>query len=243
MALSSTPRGTGGNNSTGTTVTVTPGSNFAVWSMGVLVIALDNAGSGGSVPAAPATVVDSVGNTWTRRQNPIYDPNSASAGVELAFYTSLLTNRFTTANSLVITWDAGVSVAAKAWALWEVTAAADKMASYITGAAGTGAASGTPTVTTSSLTNGDMVIGGGGAESADTWAGDADTTNGSWATHQHAGFGTGTNGMSLTTQTKVVSATATQTYNPTLTSADQILGWISLREVTLPRGNFFAFFG
>jgi hypothetical protein len=37
--------------------------------------------------------------------------------------------------------------------------------------------------------------------------------------------------MAITTQGKVVNATATQTYNPTLTSADCILAWIAVEEV------------
>lgn len=226
-------RGSGNHNSSAASITITPGSNSASGSMGVLVVALDNGGSAGANTIAPTSATDSVGNVWTLRINPLFDNGAASAGVEVAFYTAPLTTAFTTSNNVVLTWLSSTSITAKAWALFEVVPTAGKTISYITGAAGTGSTTGTPTVTTGSITSGDVVIGGGGAESADTWAGDADTSNGSWSTHQHNAAGTGTSGMSVTAQSKVVTGTATQTYNPTLTSVDTILGWVQLREVAV----------
>lgn len=230
MALTRTAVGTGGNNTAATSVTVSVAANLPAGSIGILVASADNAGSGGATTVWPATITDSVGNTWTLRQNPIYDPGAASAGVDLAFYTGAIVTPLTTAGSIVINFAAAVSVTAKAWALSYFTGAAGSVLSYVTGAAGTGSATGTPTITTGSIASGDAVVGGGGAESASTWTGDADTTNGSWSAQQAAGFGTTTSGMSVTTQAKIVTATAAQTYNPTLTSADCILGWIQIHE-------------
>lgn len=211
--------------------------------LGVLCVALDNAGASGSTAAAPTSFTDAKGNTWTRRQDAIFDPGAASAGVELAIYTATLSAALLTSDTSTINWASAVSVGAKAWTLREITAGANKFASYVTGNANTGSTTGTPTVTTGSITSGDCVIGAGGAESADTWAGDADTTNGSWSTHQHNAAGTGNSGMSVTSQAKVVNATATQTYNPTLTSADCILAWIQVTELnaytlTASQGSF-----
>jgi hypothetical protein len=234
MALTGTDRGSGNNNTAATTLTISPGSNFSGYSFGVLCIALDNAGSAGGTVAAPATATDSLGQIWTRRINPLFDNTAASAGVETACYTAWVAG-FNTTDSLTLTWAAGVSPTAKAYTFAEFTSnTAWAGISYITGAAGTGGTSGVPTVTTGSITSGDVVIGWGGAESADTWAGDADATSGSWSTHQHNAAGTGTTGMSVTSQYKIVTATATQTYNPTLTSADEILGWIQIREAAGP---------
>jgi hypothetical protein len=239
-AVSVTARGTGGNNSAGTSIAVVPSGTMAAGSMGVLMLGNDNAGSGGATPATPSSFTDSVGNTWTRRINPIYDPAGANAGVETAYYTATLTTAVTTSDNITLTV---TSLTAKAWALWEVVPTSNAFTmSYITGAAGTGAASATPTVTTGSITSGDVVIGGGGAEATNTWAGDGDSSNGSWSTQQTTGFGTGTTGMAVTSQYKVVTGTATQTYNPTLTSADQILGWIQLREIPAATGSFFQLF-
>ena len=230
------PRGTGTDATSGTTIAVATDNTISVGSMGVLVLAIDNAGSGGATSASPTTFTDAKSNTWTRRINPLYDPAGASAGVETAYYTAPITTALLSSDSSTITFTGGVSVASSAWAFWEMSPAAGFTIEYVTGAAGTGAGSGTPTVTTSSITSSDIVVGGGGAESADTWTGDADTTNGSWTTQQHAAAGTGNTGMSVTSQVKTVTATATQTYNPTLTSADQIIGWIQLTEVAIPSG-------
>jgi hypothetical protein len=232
MALSVTARGTSANTSATTSQNFTTATTIPAGSAGVLVIAADNAGSGGATTVFPASVVDTVGNTWTRRINPIYDPGPANAGVDLAAYTcEQLSTNLTNGDSVTIAWAAGVTVAAKAYAFWEITPGAGNTLSYITGAAGTGSATGTPTITTGSITSGDAVIGFGGAETGSSFTADADTTNGSWSTQQSSAAGTTTSGMSVASQVKIVTGTATQTYNPTLTSADVILGWIQMREV------------
>lgn len=236
MPITGTDRGTGLNNASSSSFICTPTSTIPVNSAGVLFVAVDNTGAGGAAGNLPASVTDSVGNIWTRQLNPTYDPGAASAGVETAWYVcQSLTTALTSANNVTLTL--GNAATAKVYAFHEITPSDNsKKISYVTGAAGTGAASGTPSVPTSSITSGDIVIGGGGSESSDTWVGDADTTNGTWSVHQHVAAGTGTSGMSLTTQRKIVTATATQTYNPTLTSADQILSWIRLTEI--PRLNY-----
>lgn len=230
MSLTPTDRGSGGNTTAATSFTgVSPSGTIAAGSMGVLIITADNAGAGGATAVCPATITDSKGNVWTRRRNPIFDPGAAAAGVEIAVYTSLLTTALLATDNANFNWAAGVSVTAKNFAFKEVSASAG-VPTYVTGADGTGATTGTPTITTTSIANGDLVIGFGGSESADTWAGDADTTNGSWSTKVSRAAGTGATGMTLFTQHKVVTAAATQTFNPTLTSADVILAWIQIHE-------------
>jgi hypothetical protein len=233
VAITGTDRGVGGNNVSASTIACAPTSTIAAGSAGVLKIALDNAGAGGAAAVAPASVTDSVSNAWTRRLSGIYDPGAASAGVEIAIYTcDRLTTQLTSGNNVTLNF--GTAVVAKEYAFEEFTPDASFQMQYVTGAVNTGSATATPTVTTGSLPSGDAVSAMGGAESGDTWAGDADTTNGSWSTHQHGAAGTGVSGMSLTSQRKIVTATATQTYNPTLTSADVILGWIQLTQVLIP---------
>ncbi len=241
-ALTRTARGTGANNTGATSLTVTPASNYTAGSFAVLCIALDNAGSAGANLISPASATDSVGNVWTRRQNALYDNGAASAGAEIAIYTATVTT-FTTANSLTVSWVGGVSVTAKAYTLDEFTPAAGMLVTYLTGATGTGATGTGGTITTSSITSGDAVVGCGAAEAAAAaWTGDADTTNGTWTTAQTNGAGSGTSAQTVTSQTKIVSATATQTYNPTIASTDNILAWISLGERSAGTGNFLPFF-
>lgn len=226
-------RGTGGNTTGATTLTITPASNLAAGSLGVIVLAVDNAGSGGGTTICAASMSDSVSNSWTLRLDVLYDPAGVSAGAELCIYTGHLTTAFTTANNVVVSFGA-ISPAAKSWTLTEVVPTAGMQMSFTTGAGGTGANSATPTVTTSSITSGNTVIGGGSAEATLAWTGDADTTNGSWVNEQEIGNGSGTSGIAVTSQAKVVTGTATQSYDPTLTAADQIIGWIQLAEVPIP---------
>jgi hypothetical protein len=91
-----------------------------------------------------------------------------------------------------------------------------------------GSATGTPTVTTATVTIGDVVIAVLAAESNVAVTQDGDSTNGAWSTQMTATGNTGTllTSSRVAAQTKIVTATATQTYNPTLTSCDNILGWI-----------------
>jgi hypothetical protein len=231
-SLTGTDRGVGGNTGAGS-LSVSPTSNYTANSLAVLCLAYDNAGSAGSATIAPASATDTIGNLWTRQVNALYDNGAASAGVEIAIYTSFVSS-FPTTASLTITWSNGSPVAR--FALHEFTSTTGGVA-FVTGAAGTGATTGTPSVTSSSITNGDAIIGVAGLEGTDSWAGDSDTSNGSWSTHQHSGTGSGTSAISITSQRKIATGTATQTYNPTCTSGDTMIGWIAVTEVSLGMGQ------
>lgn len=228
MSLSGTDRGANNNNTGATSVVVTPASNFAAGSKAVLCLAYDNAGGSGADPFS--SITDSVGNAWVTAQAALYDPGAASAGVTLRIFESHMdVAALTTGNTITVSFGA-VSVTAKSWTLHEIAPASGCRVVLVASGVNAGAATGTPTVTTGTITNGDMVIGAGASESSNTWAGDGDTSNGNWSTHQTSGAGTGTSGMATTAQRKVVTATATQTYNPTLTSADCILAWAQFAE-------------
>lgn len=226
MAITVTDRGTGTHNTGATSFTLSPASNFAVGAMAVLLVSADNSSSAGSTNDFGA-VTDTLGNTWTLRQAPIFDNGAASAGIQGAIYTTPQ-NGGAIQTGTVITVNFGSSPVAKVWAIKEVIAGAGESLAYGTGGVNAGATTGVPTVTTGTITNGDLVVGGGFKEDVDTWTGDADVTNGSWSVQQHTTIGTTTSGVAITAQHKVVTATATQTYNPTLTSADCILAWISI---------------
>ena len=223
-ALTVTDRGTGGSGSVQASITVTPASNLAAGSMGVLCYSGDNA-NGGSGANVPTTIVDSVGNTWVRRQSG--SGGTANSLADSAIYTAQLTTAFTTSDNLVITFVSNVT--AKNWTLSEIAPAAGKIALYSRGAAGSSSATGTPTINAGVCIN-QAIIGMAAAESADTFTGDADTTNGNWSTKQSTGVGSGASGNSILSQAKVVTATADQTFNPTLTSADVRLAWIGVEE-------------
>ena len=230
MAITGTDRGTAYINTSATTGTFSPASNFAAGSLAVCCIALNNTNTNGDAYST-FTLTDTLGNTWTRRISPLYDPAAANAGVEGAIFTSPM-NGGTLATGTVLTITTNVATTRRAVTLMEIVPTAGSTISYVDGAVGTGSNTFTPTITTSSITSGNILI----AACFNEWdtaptTQDADTTNGSWSTAQSNGGGTTAAGMWVSSQRKVVTATATQTYNLTLDdTTDVILGWIQLTE-------------
>jgi hypothetical protein len=239
MAITGTDRGTGNNTVSGTSFTLSPSGNFASGSWGVLVVAADNAGTNGAAMSSFG-VTDSLGNTWTRRISPLYDPAAASAGVEGAIFTTSM-NGGTLATTTTITVSFGAtSVASKGWTLSEVVPSGGSTLGYVTGASGTGSSTATPTVTTSSITSGNIVVGAVFYEGGkDNPSGDADTSNGNWSTIQigATNAGAAATDIGAGSQYKVVSGTAAQTYNVVFVSGacDNICGWIELNETAAPQ--------
>lgn len=232
MALTGTDRGSGATNTGGqTTLVVTPTSNFTGGrSLAVLCVAYDNSGGGGSDPFS--SITDSEGNVWTSRQNALIDPAGPNVGHVLRIFTSPMNSGLLTTGDTITVSFGGVTTVARSWTLMEVSTTLSRI-NYGTGATTT-ATTASPTITTSSITSGDMVIGAVGAESGTTqvFTGDADASSGSWSTQQTASAGTTTAGSGITSQLKVTTGTATQTYNPTLSiSSDLCVAWISLTEV------------
>lgn len=240
MALTGTNRGVSGNNTAATSLAIVPASNFTAGALAILCVSYDNSGASGADPFT--TITDTVGNTWTSRINRLNDPGAASAGAALRIFTSKITT-LTTANTITVSFSA--STTAKAWTLTEVTAGAGFVPVYSSGNS-TAQTTATPTITSTSIPLGGLILGVAGGEGNGTTTGDADTTNGTWSTQQETGFGTTTGGIEITSQFKVVTAAATQTYNPTFSaSTDNNIAWISIIEAGLsfdPMGML-GFFG
>jgi hypothetical protein len=234
MALTGTDRGTGTHNTSATSFTLNPGSNFTAGALAVLCIAADNSVSGGATNNITG-VTDSLGNAWRARQKPIFDNGAASAGVQGGIFTTDQgAGTLQTGTTITVTF--GTAAVAKTWTLMEVTAAAGFKAMALTGANAAGqAASSAPTVTTGTIAVGDMVIATVAMEAGttQTLTGDADTTNGTWSAAQYAEIGSTTSGSAIGSQCKVQTTTAsTQTFNPELgLTCDLICSWISVREV------------
>jgi hypothetical protein len=223
-------RGLGAQSSGAASLIVTPRIALAVNSIGVICVASDNSG-GASATLPSGTFSDSASNTWTQRQTR-NQANAANAGVEIGMYTAPITTTLPVTGSVTITFVTNPTTNYD-WVLWEFAPTSGGTMSYVTGGTASGAANASPTVTTSSIANGDIVVGMGGDENNDGWVDDADTINGSWSIGAHTGFAAGTGGMAITTQAKTVTATATQTYNPTDSAGgtpDTMLAWIQLHE-------------
>jgi hypothetical protein len=236
LALSISNRGSGTHNTGATSFTLSPTSNFASGSTAVLCVAADNSSSGGTTNDF-TTVTDTLGNTWTRQQNPVFDNGAASAGVQGAIYTSELTSALQTGT--VITVNFGSSPVAKTWTLTEVAPAAGKVARYRTG--GTKAAGATGTAATSgasaSVNVGEVLVNAIFIEAGttQTCTGDSDTTNGTWSTLQYAEIGSTTSGSCIASQAKLQTTTAsTQTHDVTLgISSDYHSAYAIIQELTV----------
>ena len=227
MALTGTDRGTGTHNTSSATLDVVPASNFAA-GMAVLVVAMDNPASGNDITG----VTDTKGNTWTIRQSPLIDPGAAAAGQQGIIATTPQNGGLLTTGD-TITVAISVAKVAKTWTLMQVSGSVGTP-TYVTGAIGTSGTGGTsPTITSGSIANGDMIVAGLVLEAGttETITQDADSTNGSWSAQQTAEIGSTTSGSNVASQRKVVTAAATQTYNPTLGIAgDLALAWIQIHE-------------
>jgi hypothetical protein len=87
-----------------------------------------------------------------------------------------------------------------------------------------------PTHTTGSITSGDIVIAALGIEASAAITADTDTSNGTWSSAQAATGGATTSAQQIHTQYKVVTGTATQTYNVTIGANDWALSCVVLTE-------------
>lgn len=234
MALTATDRGGAANSVGGTSFVFAPASNFTGGALAVLCISADNSVTGGATNNITG-VTDSLGNVWRARQLSICDNGVANAGVQGGIYTTdQSAGAITTGTTITVTF--GASTPVRLWALNEVAAAAGSSAMALTWGTGSAQiASSAPTVTTSSINVGDLVIGMVAIEGdVVTLTADADTTNGSWSAAQFKTTGGSTGGGSIVVQTKLQTTTeSTQTFNPTISAArDLVCSWISVREVT-----------
>lgn len=213
-----------GNSATSTaTLAFDCGAAFAVDDIIVVCISADNNGASGV--SSLSSVTDAGGNTYELLQ-ATYDPGAAAAGQTVGIAWARITTALITTDDVTINFSPNtVSKAAVVHKLDPDTGITlQKVASGFTA----GSATGTPTVTTATVTIGDVVIAVLAAETNVAVTQDGDSTNGAWSTQMTATGNTGTllTSSRVAAQTKIVTATATQTYNPTLTSCDNILGWI-----------------
>lgn len=225
------------NTTAETSTTTTPLANFSSGSIAVLFVSADNSATSGATNNINS-VTDTLGNVWSKVVSSLCDPGAANAGVQGAvFVTDQSAGLLTTSTTISINF--GATTTAKAWAMFEVSVAAGSIAKQLGSGNGSEQTATTlPTVTTGTIGVGDLVFGmvaieGGGA----TVTADSDTTNGTWVAGATPWTGTATGGIMLNVSSKIQTTTAsTQTYNPTLSVArDLICSWLSIREVTPKR--------
>jgi hypothetical protein len=230
MALVGSNIGTGGNNTAATTIAIVPNSNFTSGSLAVLALAYDNSGGGGSDPYS--SITDNAGNTWTSRLNNLNDPGAASAGSTLRIFTSRI-NTLTTSNTITVTF--GSSTTAKSWTLTQFTSdITNSFADFSSiGNTFTGSST-TPTTTQILVTSGQAVFGAMANEGNATVTADSDVSFGTWSTQQTIANGTGTSGMQVASQFKIVNSSGLMDpYNLTLSATgDWVMGVILISELS-----------
>lgn len=210
----------------GNTTTKTNGSSISQSVAGVghsagnlLVVnlAFDNL----SATTPTATFSDSKGNTYTTISQSATNA-SASAGVGGAIGVSYLSTALASGDTVTATLSSAVDAKVITIAEFSGTLDVEEVADVIATGAST-----TPSVTSGSAPSGDVVIGSVMAELDNSAGVDSDTTNGSWVTMAQAWTfgGNQFSNVSVRSQYKIVTASGTQTFNPTLpTSTD----WVAL---------------
>ena len=237
MSLTGTDRGTGTHNTSATSFTLSPASNFTggAASVALLCVAADNA-AGSGLAFGTFTVSDNAGGSpvWTRRQTALIDPGAANAGHVGAIFERVGGTAMTTSTVITVSFGSDAPTA-KTWTLMELNASATGgTPQYVTGNVGTGGTGTTsPTITTGTIGINHMVVAALFLEAGttETITQDGDSTNGSWSTQQTNEIGSTTSGSNIASQRKVVTAAATQTYNPTLgILGDLCLAWVEYQE-------------
>jgi len=221
---------------TGQVVTTT-GSSLLVNDILVVLMSYDNSGGGGADPmtgtisASPAS--GSLGASVSA-QTGLNDPGTASSGVCARCVAFRVTGQIVPTTNVTLSWTG--TVVARAVALMKVSSALYTAYRTNSGATGqNGVAVTTVAHTTPSVTNGEGVLCWAAHENGAAITGDADTTNGSWSSVYGTFNGTGATGMAAYFQSKVVTGTATQSFDPTGTSSDWIVGSLIFTETAVPK--------
>ena len=225
MALTLAEAGKNNSATSTATLVVTSAVSFAAGDMVVVCIASDNAGSAGAVSIS--SVTDSKSHTYTQRAVQNRDPGAANAGATSAIYTAFVTSAMTTSDTITVNFSPNTTY--KSAVVWKASVASTEFPKYLSNGGSTGNTA-NPSLASSSISSGDGVIYALAVESNATLTGDSDTSNGSWAT-LYTDIGTGgtaATSMRVGSQYKVVTGTATQTWNTTITAADWAITYIVL---------------
>ncbi len=233
MAVSFTGAGTAVAASGASPQAVTTATVFRVWDILVALIAYDNSGASGADPMAgtislsPATGV--LGASLSA-QTGLNDPGAASAGLAARCVAFPVTTEIPSGTAVNVSWSGTVVV--RVVAFMKVASAATTTYRTNSGATATNVVGATTgTLVTPSVTNGEGVLCWAGHEYGEAVTADADSTNGSWSAVYGANTGSTTSGMGAYFQSKVVTGTATQSFDPTGTSSDWIVGCLIFTEV------------
>lgn len=226
-------RGSLANATAATTSAVALTSPTAITPGNYLIarVAVDNSGTNGAAPGC--TVTDPRSNTWTVLGPALSDPGAAAAGTTAYLAYTEVGTAYQAADSITFNWG-GISTTAKAIVIEEWTYIHDTTPVAVAAVTANAAASTAVSVAITPTAADQMVYTCLSTEgiAADTFTGDADTTNGTWTTLTTiaSANATATNNQRVMGQYKVVNASGAQTWNATITNRD----WAALAVVFAP---------
>ncbi len=195
----------------------------------LLVVAVAAANSGSSGAAVTATCADSAGNTYTKRIETNNTAGVADDGITLFVFTTVLTVALSS-GTVTVSFSPDCAQGC-AMLVKRYRPASGEIASFVGVGAGATGSSATPSITATSVNNGDMIVGAIAEEAATTITDDTDTSNGSWSAKYEASVGSGATAAHVLIQDKAVSATAGQTFNPTTSAAhDFAINYLIIRS-------------
>lgn len=221
-----------------------PGTNFntgnittAVGDVLLFFVAASNDGASGAASGIQRVLQTTDNSTTTGELiSTNYDPGSAEAGTTLYVWRLDIVVAKTATNAQIVFSNITNQAAC---VIYKIQASAGTVAVRSTGAGATGN-SAAPTITATSVGNGDTIFGAISIETDDVVTADSDTSNGSWSTQQTICHDTGADAVTETiaVQYKTVTATANQTYNPTLgTARDYAINYLVIYE-SAPASSF-----
>jgi hypothetical protein len=230
MAITVTAAGTATSTTSTATLAITTTAAMAVGDVIVVVVASDNNGASGA--NSVSSVTDGSSNVYRVDAHEIQDPGNAALGATIHFFVATCTTALASGGTITVNYSP--NTLNKAAAVWRMTPTSSSFKiSRLATAVGGAAATANATVTTASLSSGDVVIGGLAIENNAATTADSDVSNGSWSTAQTATANGGSQALSMhvTTQYKVVTGTGTQTYNLTSAAFDRCIAACTYREV------------
>lgn len=212
------------NRTAGTAIDVTTTSSIPADTLLFMVIGADNTAAAAPQVSSFTNVVGGV--TWTLVPNAsVYSTGTGTAagdGTVGHVYYGVTTSVVNTATRLA-TVNFSASTVAKAI---NVVGFSETINPVFSGNAVTGTSTaGTPTATDASPVAGNFVIGAVIGENNAGATGDADTTNGTWSTISSISSSGGSAATNVTVgiQFKKVTATGSQTYNPTTANDSAVI--------------------
>lgn len=227
-------------NNVATAASTTPSSTFVVdgvtadvgdWL--VICVAADNSYPPGA-PSLLPEMSDTAGNTYVSRALNTNDPGAANEGVTVGIWTAPITTAITDGS---ITGNCSPDTPAKAIVVQRVTPSFGRTVGFSSVGSPTVGRNSNVSRTTPSIPEEYTLFFAVAVETLNAVTGDTDTINGAWGDIYTAVANTGTanTSQSIGAQYKTVTATGTQTWNPSWVSiADYIANHIVLFDVGDP---------